>query len=275
MAYQEKDWSYLEVGISRGESRVIGSRSIPPIRIINPRVKSPSCHVLLANYGGGMVDGDNVRLRVTCRAGARLNVGSVGNLQVYKSSSNGCSQTVKGLLEANTLCVFNSDPVVLHSGSRFEQKHEWDVHPESSLLLVEWVIAGRLETGEQFAFDGYASEITVIIDGRPLIHDRFEFIPDQLDYRDPALFSGLACLLNIYMVGRQWAALENVLASELDRHRQTESKIPAAIHPVQEHGFILRALSEDKSSLAWIGETISRFLSREDYLGFNPLERKY
>jgi urease accessory protein len=275
MECPEQDWSYLEVGISQGVSRAIGSRSIAPIRIINPRVKSSSCHVLIANYGGGMVDGDNVCLRVTCRAGARLNVGSVGNLQVYKSLAKGCSQTVKGCLEADALCVFNSDPVVLHSGSRFEQKHEWAVQPESSLLLAEWVIAGRLETGEQFAFDSYVSEFTVVMEGRPLIADRFEFRPDQLDYRDPALFSGLACLLNIYMVGRRWDALKNVLASELDRNRESDSRTLVAIHPVQQHGYILRSLSKDRSTLAWIAEAISQFLSHDDYLGFNPSQRKY
>ena len=188
MACPEQDWSYLEVGISEGASHVIGCRSIAPIRIINPRGQSSSCHVLIANYGGGMVDGDSVCLRVTCREHARLNVGSVGNLQVYRSPAKGCSQTVKGNLERNTLCVFNSDPVVLHSGSRFEQKHEWDMHPESSLLLAEWAIAGRLETGELFAFDEYISEFTVVMDARPLIFDRFQFRPDQLDYGDPALF---------------------------------------------------------------------------------------
>lgn len=275
MTCTEQNWSYLEVGISGGASRVIGCRSIAPIRIINPRVKSSSCHVLIANYGGGMVDGDNVCLQVTCQPCARLNVGSVGNLQVYKSATKGCSQIIKGRLERETLCIFNSDPVVLHSGSRFEQKHEWDVHPEGSLLLAEWVIAGRLETGEVFAFDEYISDITVVSGDRPLIAERFQFRPDQLDYHDPVLFRGLACLLNVYMVGLKWDALENVLSSELERFRASDSRVLAAIHPVQQHGYILRALAEDRSSLAWIAEAIAQFVSHEDYLGFNPLERKY
>ena len=275
MTCPDQEWSYLEVGISHGASRVIGCRSIAPIRIINPSTNHASCQVLIANYGGGMVDGDSVCLRVTCRDRARLHVGSVGNLQVYRSPSKGCSQTIAGRLEHDALCVFNSDPVVLHSGSRFEQKYDWDVHPSSSLLVAEWVIAGRLETGEQFAFDSYVSDFTVLMDGAPLIADRFEFRPDHLDYRDPALFSGLACLLNVYMIGRQWRSLETVLSTELERRRDADSRTLAAIHPVQEQGHILRALSADRSSLAWITEAIARFVSHDDYLGFNPLERKY
>ncbi|MFH1118000.1 MAG: urease accessory protein UreD [Pseudomonadota bacterium] len=275
MTCSEQEWSYLEVGMSQGASRVIGCRSIAPIRIINPRVRSSSCHVLIANYGGGMVDGDRVCLRVTCREGARLNVGSVGNMQVYGSLGNGCTQTITGRLERDTLCVFNSDPVVLHSGSRFEQRCDWDLHRDSSLLFSEWVVAGRLETGERFDFDSYVSEFTVLVDGRPLIVDRFEFRPDESDYRDPAMFRGLACLLNVYMVGLKWSNLAEVLASETDRRRDSDSRTLAAIYPVQQHGYILRALSEDRGSLTWIAEAISRFLSHEEYLGFDPAERKY
>jgi urease accessory protein len=271
----EENWSYLEVGISKGASRVFECRSVAPVRIINPRVATPSCHVLVTNFGGGMVEGDSVCLEVVCREGARLNVGSVGNLQVYKSPIKGCSQAVKGLLEKNALCVVNADPVVLHSGSRFEQRQEWNLHPESSLLVAEWVVAGRLVKGESFAFDEYLSDFTVLIDGRPSVVDRFEFRPDHLDYRDPALFGTLACLLNIYLVGRRWGPLGGRLAEEIEGHRNSDTETLASIHTVRQHGYIFRALSADRRSVAWVSDTICEFLSQEDYLGFNPAERKY
>lgn len=275
MANAEGNLSYLEVGTSGGAPRLITCRSAAPIRILNPHVQASSCHVLVSNYGGGLVDGDSVRMKVICRIGSRLHIGSVGNLQVYNSPINGCSQTIKGVLEDNTLCVLNADPVVLHSGSHFEQKQEWNVHPESSLLVAEWVLAGRLETGERFAFGKYVSEFIVLIDSIPLIVDRFEFEPDHLDYRDPALFSGLACLLNVYMVGNQWAPLENLLAEEIDRCRKSDSQTLVSIHPVQRHGYILRALANSRSSLTWITDCIYEFTSQQDYLGFNPADRKY
>jgi urease accessory protein len=271
----EGNWSYLEVGISEGASRVFESRSVAPIRITNPRVAASSCHVLITNFGGGMVDGDNVCLEVVCREGARLNMGSVGNLQVYKSPLKGCSQTLKGLLEKDALCVVNADPVVLHSGSRFEQKQEWNVHQESSLMVAEWVVAGRLARGERFDFDEYHSDFTVLIDAHPLVVDRFEFRPDQLDYRDPALFGALACLLNIYIIGRRWTPLEERLAQGIESHRGSGPQTLASIHSVREHGYIFRALSTDRSSLAWVTDTLYEFISQKDYLGFNPAERKY
>ena len=271
----EESWSYLEVGISEGASRVLECRSVAPMRIINPRVAGSSCHVLITNFGGGMVDGDSVCLEVVCREGARLNVGSVGNLQVYKSRTKGCSQALKGLLENNTLCVVSADPVVLHSGSCFEQRQEWSVGQESSLLVAEWVVAGRLAREERFAFDKYLSDFTVLIDGRPLVVDRFEFRPDHLDYHDPALFSTLACLLNIYLVGRRWGPLEERLAQGIRERRNSDPQTLASIHSVRQHGYIFRSLSADRRSLAWVTDTIYEFLSREDYLGFNPAERKY
>jgi urease accessory protein len=271
----EGNWSYLEVGISEGTSRVFESRGVAPIRITNPRVAASSCHVLVTNFGGGMVDGDSVCLEVVCREGARLHVGSVGNLQVYKSPIKGCSQAVRGFLENDTLCVINADPVVLHSGSRFRQKQYWNVHQESSLMVAECVVAGRLARGERFDFDEYHSDFTVLIDGHPLVVDRFEFRPDQLDYHDPALFGALACLLNIYIIGRRWAPLEERLAESIDAHRNSDPQTLASIHIVRQHGYIFRALAADRRSLAWVTDTIHEFMAHKDYLGFNPAERKY
>ena len=271
----EGNLSYLEVGISQGTTRVFECRSVPPIRIINPRVAASSCNVLITNYGGGMVDGDSVCLEIVCREGARLNLGSVGNLQVYKSPIKGSSQAVKGLLEKDTLCVINTDPVVLHSGSRFEQKQEWNVHQNSSLLVAEFVIAGRLARGERFAFDKYFSDFTVLVDGRPFMVDRFEFRPDHLDYHDPALFGGLACLLNVYLVGDKWAPLEKGLAQGIEHCRNSDSRTLAAIHAVRQNGYIFRALSTDRKSLTWVTDIVYEFLAGDDYLGFNPTERKY
>ena len=275
MVCAEENWSYLEVGISAGASRVIECRSVAPIRIINPRVQASGCHVLVSNYGGGMVEGDVVCLKVVCREGTRLSIGSVGHLQAYKSQRKGCSQVIAGFLENNSLCVLNADPVVLHSGSRFEQVQEWNVHPEASLLVAEWVVAGRLETGERFDFAEYISDFSVLLDGHYLIGDRFQFRPDEFDYRDPAMFGGLACLLNVYMVGNQWAPLEKLLAHGIDHYREFDSETLASIHPVQRHGYILRALTNNRSRLTWITDTIHKFLSSEEYLGFNPAKRKY
>jgi urease accessory protein len=275
IANADENWSYLEVGISGGVSRVLESKSVAPIRLLNPRTQSSSCRVLVSNYGGGMVAGDRVCLNVTCRESARLNIGSVGNLQIYRSPAKRCSQVVKARLESNALCVCNPDPVVLHFGSRFAQKQHWEAHRESSLLVMECVIAGRLKTGEHFDFSEYVSEFTVVMDGHPLIVERFEFRPGQLNFQDPALFSGLACLLNLYMVGNKWAALADLLSEELDRCCDSDPRTLAAIYPVQQKGYILRTLSEDRRRLAWIADAIAEFVSSDDCLGFNPLERKY
>ena len=272
----EKTWSYLEVGLVRGASQLVECRSATPLRIINPKMHAPSCHVLVTNYGGGMVEGDCVYLKVVCQDGASLHVGSVGNLQVYGNGVKGCSHNLEGFVGNRALCVIHADPVVLHSGSIFRQKQIWNVRPGGSLLIAEWVVAGRLEIGERFDFVKYVSDVTVLIDDRPLIVDRFEFQPQLFDYHDPAFFGGLACLLNIYFVGSEWIALENLLSEAIDHRQKVDSETLAAICETRDHdGCILRALSPNRRSLDWVTGAIYEFLSQEKYLGFNPLERKY
>ncbi|MGC8605453.1 MAG: urease accessory protein UreD, partial [Desulfomonilaceae bacterium] len=219
--------------------------------------------------------GDDVRLKVICRENTKLYMGSVGNLHIYTGLTKGCSQIIEGVLENNSLCILNAEPTVLHFGSNFEQKQTWNVHSGASLLLTELVIAGRLQAGEKFSFSRYTNEITVFMDDCLLMMDRFEFTPEELDYRDPALFAGLACLLNVYMVGPKWEPLERLLSLEIKRIRKTDSPFPASIHSAQGQGYILRSLCDSRSDLIRITNTICDFVSHPDCLGFNPAARKY
>ena len=69
-------WSEIEVASVRGSSRLVTSRSIQPLKLLNPRAAGGSCHVVLSSYGGGMLAGDVIRLRVRAQAGARLFLGT-------------------------------------------------------------------------------------------------------------------------------------------------------------------------------------------------------
>ncbi len=275
--FSEKNtWSRVQVEQCGDVSRLTVCKSIAPLRIVNPRSPGPACQVLISHFGGGMLDGDDVCLKVSCKQGTKLHIGSVGNLQVYRSLLKGSSQRIQGVLEENALAVFGPDPVVPHAGSIYRQAQEWQVHPDASLLIAEILAAGRVETGERFAFGEFASAVSVNRDDRPVLRDALVFKPSVTDYRDPAVFAGRCYCLSGYLIGPRWAYLADLMDTELRRRMSvSESTLLAAIHPVAQTGYLVRVVAETKRELIEIVDLMYGFLKEDEYLGFNPRERRY
>jgi urease accessory protein len=273
---EEPSWSRIEVVQAGGVSRMIVNQSVGPLCIHNPRVPGSSCHALLANYGGGLVDGDSVSLEILCKEGARLILSSVGSLQVYSSPVQGALQRVRGIVEPKALAVVIPDPVVLHSGAVYKQKQEWHVAPDADLLVAELMVGGRLETGERFTFNEYAAETSIYVAEELVLFDSFVFRPSTFNYTDPAFFAGRSCFLCTYMVGTRWAPLADRLTQLLESSRLSMSApILAAVHPLEKKGYILRAVADRPRDIAEFLDCICDFVEDPAFLGFNPRKRKY
>ncbi len=276
MCLDTHEWSRLEVDVVQGKSQAVACRSVAPLRIVNPRIREQSCHAILSNFGGGMVDGDDIYMQVLCRKGARLKIGSVGSLQVYRGSNGGSRQTIAGLLEPESLAVLETDPVALHRGSRFQQIHHWRVGTGANLLVAECLTGERVEAGDRFAFNEYISQFDAAYEGRNMIHDRFTLRPDLIDYRDPALFGQFTAFLTVYMVGNGWEPLASGITDAIASDSSGQARqLVASIHPLEDHGYILRALAEKSMHFSPLLERMDATLSSDRYLGFNPRLRKY
>ena len=276
VSYEEPGWSRIEA-VRTGEiSRMVVNESLAPLCIHNPRVPGSSCHALLANYGGGLVDGDTVSLEILCREGARLSVSSVGSLQVYSSPVHGVLQRVRGTVESDALVAVIPDPVVLHAEAVYGQKQEWRVAQDANLLIAELMVGGRLGAGERFAFKEYAADTSIYVDEELVVYDSFVFRPSTFDYTDPAFFAGRSCFLCAYMVGPKWAPLADRLAELPESSNSSlRTTVLAAIHPLEKNGYILRAIADKPRDLAEFLDCMCDFLEDSEFLGFNPRKRKY
>ncbi len=272
--YEEPGWSRIEAVRTSGISRMVVNESVAPMCIHNPRVPGSSCHALLANYGGGLVDGDTVSLEIMCRKGTRLSVSSVGSLQVYSSPVHGALQRVRGIVESEALAVVIPDPVVLHAEAVYGQKQEWRVAPDADLLTAELMVGGRLEAGERFTFKEYAADMSIYVDEELVVYDSFVFRPSTFNYTDPGFFAGRSCFLCAYMVGQKWAPLADRLVERLESPKPSMNVL-GAIHPLERNGYVLRTIADRPRDLAEFLDCMCDFLEDPEFLGFNPRKRKY
>ncbi|WP_223650493.1 urease accessory protein UreD [Hymenobacter psoromatis] len=279
-------WSALTVAQVREQSRLVASRSLQPLKIINPKSPGPACHAVLASYGGGLVAGDRIALRVRCEADSRLLLTTQANTRIFKSiDGSQAEQLTEGHLAENALAVVLPDPLVPQAASRYRQAQHWHLAPTATLLLADWWHAGRTDAGEAFAFTTFATELRVSVAGRLALLDRFALRPEEHLATSPATFGAYRSALSIYLVGPPGGARFRQLAAALHRlppPGQTELHATLAGRPYvvavsQARGnvVLVRSLGISRLALEPVYQAVSAALVEEELLGFSPLQRKY
>jgi urease accessory protein len=280
-------WSALTVAQVRGQSRLVASRSLQPLKIINPAAPAgPACHAVLASYGGGLLAGDSLRLRVRCEAGSRLLLSTQANTRIFKSiDGRPAEQLTEGHVAENALAVVLPDPLVPQADSRYYQAQHWHLAGSATLLLADWYHAGRTDVGEKFAFTTFATELRVSVAGRLTLLDRFALRPAEHLATSQATFGPYHTALSFYLVGppdsarfqRLAAALRQLPPSgQTDLHASLagQSYVVAAAQ-ARDNVLLVRALGMSRLDLEPLYQAVSAALAGEELLGFDALRRKY
>ena len=280
-------WSELAVAQVRQQSRLVASRSIQPLKIINPAAPAgPACHAVLASYGGGLVAGDSIRLRVRCEADSRLLLSTQANTRIFKSlDGSQAEQLTDGHLAEDALAVVLPDPLVPQAHSRYHQAQHWHLAPSATLLLADWWHAGRTDLGEKFAFTTFSTELRVSVAGRLTLLDRFALRPAEHLATSQATFGPYHTALSLYLIGppdgARFRRIAEVLrqlppAGQTNLHASLAGQpYVVAVTQARENVLLVRALGASRLDLEPVYRAVSAALAEEELLGFDALRRKY
>ncbi|SNC68449.1 urease accessory protein [Hymenobacter gelipurpurascens] len=280
------DWSEIAVAQVRGQSVLVASRNVQPLKILNPRAPGGGCHVVLSSYGGGMVAGDTIRIHLTAHAETRLLLGTQANTKIFRSMDGKVAeQTVEGTLESGALAAVLPDPVVLQENSRYRQRQHWHLASGAVLLLADWLHSGRMDNGEQFAFTSFDSELRITVAGRLTVLDRFAFRPEEHIATSPANFDRYQTTLSVYLVGHPDDARFLALARTLEQLQTisraalpddlSKQEFVVAVTPSRPGVYLLRALGTSRQALQPLYEALGQSLEQTELLGHHPGRRKY
>jgi urease accessory protein len=140
---------------------VVGrSYATSPLRILTPRNHGHAAWAYTSTLGGGLVDGDRIRLEVGVGGGAAAVLSTQGENRVYRSP-RGCRSELFAQVENNALLAVLPDPTVCFAGARYHQRTEIALAPGAALVFVDALLSGRSARGERWAFERYVSELTL------------------------------------------------------------------------------------------------------------------
>ena len=139
-----------------------------PLRLLTPRNHGSSAWVYTSTLGGGFVDGDRVRLRISVGKDARAFVSTQGPTRIYRSVAGCESETAVEVARGGAL-VLAPDPTACFAGARFRQRTEVDLGDGASVALWDGLSAGR--SGERWGFDRCTVGLALRRNGRTLLDE--------------------------------------------------------------------------------------------------------
>lgn len=289
-----------------GRTRVLRNRAVPPVRFVQPTPEGTGALVFSSALGGGMLEGDDYRFDIECRENATLMFAPQANTRVFPCpGGNTTHQSVRGTVYANGLMVSGGDPTVPYVNSRFSQSQHWVLHPGARLVILDWMVAGRLDRGEAFAFDSFESHTRVETpEGRPLLSDAVSLSDETLS-GNPGLarvtetlpiikesrtregghaqngMGGFSSWLTLHVLGPGYETLQGPLEETLKAASRDgkpfwmEPGRLAGLGVREGRGFSLRALGRDRAALEPLAATLFKTLAQPGWLGFDFWARKY
>src|SRR5690242_18480080 len=84
-AFSPTGQASLEVALIAGQSTVTAAQASNPVKLLTPRARADSVWAYSSSFGGGLVAGDQTRLNLYIRAGARCFFSTQSSTKVYRN----------------------------------------------------------------------------------------------------------------------------------------------------------------------------------------------
>jgi urease accessory protein len=130
-----------------------------PLKLIAPKPHSSSDdkHVTIAfllTYGGGLVGGDQINLKIELHAATRLALLTQGSTKLFKAPERSIvsKQNLDVKIGSQAALCYLPDPTQPFAECVYQQRQTFYVEPDgtSSLLMLDWVSEGRRALGESW-----------------------------------------------------------------------------------------------------------------------------
>lgn len=227
-----------------------------PAKLITTRGRGATCWVYSATYGGGLLGGDDIHMRVDVTTEARALLTTQASTKVYRSPRRS-RQRVNATVEAGALLAVVPDPVVCFADADFMQTQRYELHETANLVLVDWMTSGRHGSGERWMFSRYESRFDIRRSSQQIFFDglvlerNIDAVGDRMGRFD--------VLLTAIVTGPLVAAAAHTLVERISREPIARGlDFVASAAQLRDGGALLRMAG---TSVEEVGRTLRSSLS--------------
>ncbi len=241
-------------GSARLSFERVGARTVirtalahSPLRLLTPRNHGHAAWVYTSSLGGGLVDGDHLRVDIDVAPGASALLSSQGFTRVYRSPS-GCRNELEARVGEGALLALVPDPTVCFADARYSQLQDIQLAPGASLVLMDLVNAGRSANGERWACASFSSTLRVHQQGRALLDERWLLEPRHGHL--PERLGRFDALGTVVLLGPALAKAREALAARVGALPVIpRAGLICSTSPLGPEGLILRAAATSAEAL--------------------------
>ena len=190
----------------RGErTELTGHFQKAPLQVMRPLYYDPARPDLpitqVMSTGGGILQGDRLRIDLRCGAGASLHLTTQTATKVHRMEFDYATQQVAVDAGPDSYVEYLPDPTIPYAGSRFHQHTVVTAAPTATVLAGETLYAGRLARGERHGYDVLASDFELRRpDGGLVALDTMRLVPGTPGVTGPAVLAGHDIVSTFYAV---------------------------------------------------------------------------
>lgn len=237
--------SRLAFELSGGRTVVREALALAPLRLLTPHNHGTAAWAYTTTLGGGLLGGDEVRLRATVGTGARALISSQGATRLYRSERGSVSALEAEVGEGGLLALL-PDPVAGFAGSRGEQRTSVALGTGASLALAELLTAGRGARDGRWAMSRFSSSLAVQQEGRAVCADAL--LLDAAHGPLAARMGRYDCLATVLLLGPLLEGAAAAALASLTEPARPGAPLVAAASPL--HGGALIRLAAVSTELA-------------------------
>lgn len=249
-------------------------RACNPLKLLAPRREDQSAWIIASSFGGGLVSGDRIDLSVNLGSGASAYMGTQASTKIYRSSQGqGASQAMRVTIDHEGLLVLAPDPVTCYRDAAYDQSQRFDLVGSASLVLLDWLTAGRIASGERWTMRRYRCQNDVYIDGDHVYADA-TLLSDTFGPIDAMFRVGpYNCLATMVVVGNRLKGIARQFVDDVEAIPLGDNLPMISSASEFDGGTVVRVASTSTSSVK--GFLQNRIRQLADVLGEDPWARKW
>lgn len=160
------------------------------------------CYYLL-NPGGGYLDGDTYRMRVSLDEQAQLTLTTQSATKVYKTPNTQVYQETEFHLKKDSYLEYLPDALIAYKDARYYQKNVVHMEKGATLLYSDIVTPGWSPEGKKFSYDTLRLKSEIYMDGELIAFDHIKLQPEMQHINELGFMEGYTHLGSLIVVGEK------------------------------------------------------------------------
>ncbi|WP_456657255.1 urease accessory protein UreD [Bradyrhizobium sp. JR3.5] len=145
-----------------------------PMAIAFPNVDDHRCkEAVLINTSGGVAGGDEIRVDVVAQGNASVVVTTQAAEKVYRALDRPARILTRLRAEGAARLAWLPQEAIVFNQARIARQTEIDVSSGTELIALEWLVLGRIESGEEVLGGHLLDNWRIRVDGRLVWADGF------------------------------------------------------------------------------------------------------